>query len=98
MLLITAILDIIVSYDLTTLNYNEAYNLKNDSLSFIWKWSEPWKYKGYLTDSVCFIIFLFISSTDWILKNQLIDINYVLHDCRFHFYVLWLKDQVSLNS
>ena len=44
------------------------------------------------------LFFLFISSTDWILKNQLIDINYVLHDCRFHFYVLWLKDQVSLNS
>ena len=57
MLLITAILDIIVSYNLTALNYNEAYNLKNDSLSFIWKLSEPWKYKGYLTDSVCFIIF-----------------------------------------
>ena len=33
----------------------------------------------------------------WILKNQLIDIKYVSHDCRFHFYVLWLKDQVEFE-
>lgn len=71
MLLITAVLDIIVSYNLTILNYNEAYNLKSDSLSLIWKWSEPWKYKDYLTDSVCFIIFLFISSTDLNTKESI---------------------------